>query len=461
MPPSGNRTVDVDPQWYYDVAAKLFSTGNTALEDITNLHKSLDVSQSAGTYKTGGPRWATFYDQAATDTYELASLSQMAAQELGYLIMQAGDNHAKAEEASNPGGSQESGGGASGVTGVTPIILSQPFQPELCVGATETSPPDRWELIKEYVTEEWANCSEGRIATAGRHFAQFGAQQPAKAMLLWAQVLAIFTPERQKFGEIKAFMAEVEQVRTGIGKSGAPLAVTLGAACGAFGAVAAVSKTSTKTLLLLLEAELEIISKAKMVAKVLPNSKEVIRALNERETAIKKATAEAVDKLMKLVDTAADKAAERGQGIYNTSTETAGALRDILGFTPRQIDPIHGTGVTTNSERGDDGERRAGIGDSKKTGHDVIINTGTGPKKVRVFPDEIDDENRQVIEVKNTNDIRDNRNQILGELEVAKQKGYSMVLIVDHRTVIDDPIIQAKITSGEIHLVRKMLDEGP
>lgn len=456
MPPSGDRTVDVDPQWYYDVAAKLFSAGNTALDDIGSLHGSLDVSESAGTYKTGGPRWATFYDQAATDTYELASLSQMAATELGFLIKQAGDNHAKAEEASNSGGPT---GGASGATGVTPIILSQPFQPELCVGATEATTPDRWELIKEYVTEEWANCSEGRIATAGRHFAQFGAQQPAKAMLLWVQVLAIFTPERQKFGEIKAFMAEVEQVRNGIGKSGAPLAVTLGAACGAFGAVAAVSKTSSKALLLLLEAELEIISKAKTLAKVLPNSKEIINKLNDREKEIKKATAEAIDKLMKLIDTAADKAAEQGRGIYNTSSDTAGALRDILGFIPRQIDPIRGTDVEENNARGADGERRAGIDKNTKP-YTVTINTGSGPSTVTVIPDSIDDENRQVIEVKNTNEVRKSREQILGELEVAKQKGYSMVLIVDHRTVINDPIIQAKITSGEIHLVRKMLDEG-
>ncbi|WJR33499.1 putative toxin [Mycobacteroides immunogenum] len=453
MPPSGNRTVDVDPQWYYDVAGKLFSAGNTALEDIGNLHKSLDVAQSAGTYKTGGPRWATFYDQAATDTYELASLSQMAATELGFLIKQAGDNHAKAEEASNPGGPT---GGASGATGVTPIILSQPFQPQLCVGATEATTPDRWDLIKEYVQEEWANCSEGRIATAGGHFAQFGAQQPAKAMLMWAQVLAIFTPERQKFDEIKAFMAEVEHVRNGIGKSGTPLAVTLAAACAAFGAVAAVSKTSSKALLLLLEAELEIISKAKTLAKVLPNSKEIIRNLNDREKDIKKATAEAIDKLMKLVDTAADKAAEQGQGFYNTSSETAGALRDILGFIPRQIEPVRDTDGEENNARGADGERRAGIDKNTKP---YTVKIGSG-KTVTVIPDSIDDENRQVIEVKNANEVRKSREQILGELEVAKQKGYSMVLIVDHRTVINDRVIQAKIDSGEIHLVRKMLDEG-
>lgn len=46
------------------------------------------------------------------------------------------------------------------------------------------------------------------------------------------------------------------------------------------------------------------------------------------------------------------------------------------------------------------------------------------------------------------------------EAEYARQQGYTMTLVVDHRTQINDPQIQQMIDSGQIQLVRKELDDN-
>lgn len=50
--------------------------------------------------------------------------------------------------------------------------------------------------------------------------------------------------------------------------------------------------------------------------------------------------------------------------------------------------------------------------------------------------------------------------QIAAETEWARQQGFIMTLVVDHRTVINDPRIQAMIDSGQIQLIRKELDDN-
>ncbi|WP_235624763.1 putative toxin, partial [Mycobacteroides abscessus] len=62
--------------------------------------------------------------------------------------------------------------------------------------------------------------------------------------------------------------------------------------------------------------------------------------------------------------------------------------------------------------------------------------------------------------LKNTNEIRPDRVQILAEAEWARQNGYTMTLVVDHRTVINDPKIQEMVNNGQIQVVRKELDDA-
>jgi hypothetical protein len=79
---------------------------------------------------------------------------------------------------------------------------------------------------------------------------------------------------------------------------------------------------------------------------------------------------------------------------------------------------------------------------------------------VTVVPDLIDDRNQNVVEVKNTNELRPFTQQFRAEAEFAQQRGYTMTLVVDHRTQINDPQLRQMIDSGQIQVVRKELDDN-
>lgn len=109
-----------------------------------------------------------------------------------------------------------------------------------------------------------------------------------------------------------------------------------------------------------------------------------------------------------------------------------------------------------NRKAGEQGEERAGIPPHEKRSVQVTYDGA----EMRIVPDYIDDVNDNVVEVKNTNEIRPYTTQILAEAQYAREQGYTMTLVVDHRTVINDPAIQQAIDSGQIQLIRKELDDN-
>ncbi|ORI13121.1 hypothetical protein BJD99_00195 [Rhodococcus sp. 1163] len=102
-----------------------------------------------------------------------------------------------------------------------------------------------------------------------------------------------------------------------------------------------------------------------------------------------------------------------------------------------------------NNLAGRIGELKAGI-DPNTVKRSVQINGRTR------IPDEIDDINDVVREVKNTNTIGATQ-QIKDVATYAKANGYTMELIVDSRTVISGPL-QTMIDNGEIVLKRMALN---
>lgn len=102
-----------------------------------------------------------------------------------------------------------------------------------------------------------------------------------------------------------------------------------------------------------------------------------------------------------------------------------------------------------NNLAGRIGELKAGI-DPNTVKRSVQINGRTR------IPDEIDDINDVVREVKNTNTIGATQ-QIKDVATYTKENGYTMELIVDSRTVISGPL-QTMIDNGEIVLKRMALN---
>lgn len=167
--------------------------------------------------------------------------------------------------------------------------------------------------------------------------------------------------------------------------------------------------------------------------------------------------AQAMDSLMEGISGAVDMAAKSNTAIYTLATTSAEPLSSILDRTPRQTNPVRNRDETQNKQAGDEGERRAGIPEGAPKQEVEVKLDG---KPVAVVPDLIDTENQNVVEVKNTNEIRPYTQQIRAEAEYAQQQGYTMTLVVDHRTQINDPQIQQMIDSGQIQLVRKELDDN-
>ncbi|WP_078277988.1 putative toxin [Mycobacteroides franklinii] len=442
----------VDPQWYYTAASKLAEASKSLEQDLKNLDGQLNVARSAGTYATGGPKWGASYDQSASDVFEVGSLGAMAASHLAELIHQGGLNHARSDNASNPGGPQEPTPAPPQGT----LMASSMHPTQMAVGG-DRSKPSHWDLIEKYVTKEWADCDEGRIKSAGTNFDKYGTSRQNAAMSLWNDVTAVFTDDRQKGDtEIYNMVTEVANVCGALNSSGEQ-AQALAVTCGAVGAKADEMKKLCKQSLTVLNGIVISYELDKLGASRLPGGEALAEAIDQIEEKTKKEFAKANDNCMQAINDLVDQAAQSNTGIYNLATTDAQFLSSILDRTPRQTNPIRNRTSDQNWEAGKEGERRAGIDPNAKK-REVTVKVGG--KEVTVVPDRMDDENRQVTEVKDTNEIRPSRDQILAEAEWAKQNGYTMTLVVDHRTQINDPQIQAMINSGQIELTRKELDDG-
>ena len=163
-----------------------------------------------------------------------------------------------------------------------------------------------------------------------------------------------------------------------------------------------------------------------------------------------------MDALIDGINSTVNTAAESNKGIYTTATTSTQLLSSILDRTPRQTNPVRNRSEEENRKAGEQGEERAGIPPHEKRSVQVTYDGA----EMRIVPDYIDDVSDNVVEVKNTNEIRPYKTQILKELQFAQEEGYTMTLVVDHRTQINDPEIQKAIDSGQIQLIRKELDDN-
>lgn len=128
-----------------------------------------------------------------------------------------------------------------------------------------------------------------------------------------------------------------------------------------------------------------------------------------------------MDALIEGINGTVNNAAASNKAIYATATTSTLPLSSILDRTPRQTNPVRNRNEKENKEAGRRGEDRAGIPPHQKRSVRVTYN---GAPTV-IEPDFIDDDNRNVVEVKNTNEVRPYKTQILAEAQYAKEQGYT------------------------------------
>ncbi|MFF0531592.1 putative toxin [Nocardia amikacinitolerans] len=442
----------VDPKIYYAVAKMLFKASLNLEEDLRVLDRQLDVSRSAGLYPYGGPLWGQSFDQSASDAFEAGSNAAMASRELGKQIHTAGQNLVHAENESHPGPHDpipDSPRGTSLASSLHPTKMS--------VGATEGD-PDHWPLVEEYVTRKWADCDEARIATAGVSLTNYGSKVSTFANKLYLDIKAAF-PEEARNGDpvLAGYISDTADVCRAIAAS-ADAANYLGIACKQVSDTAGLAKKDCRTSLTLLAGIVASYEADKVAAKILPNGRVLTAQLDNLIRSNKMIYAESISGRLGDIETKVADAVKSNNAIYAlVSGETKG-LSAILGRTPRSTRHVGNRDVRQNNEAGREGERRAGVDPDAPKRQVTVIDRDGNPNIA--IPDRIDDSNRQVTEVKNTNEIGPYKEQILIEEQWARDNGYTLTLVVDHRTQINDPDIQGMIDTGQITLIRKELDDN-
>ncbi|MFF0532799.1 putative toxin [Nocardia amikacinitolerans] len=447
-------TVDSDD--YYLVARKLIEASRTLETDLLDLDDGLDISRSAGLYPYGGPQWAKSFDQSLSDAFEAGGLGAIAARELGYLIHLGGNNLDVSENNSHNGPRFDPPKPPNGASLTTSPPISQ-----LSVGGDEEN-PTFWSLVDDFVTKVWADCDEARIGTVGDQLNTYGTKKNQLANTLYTEVTGAFPEAAQAEDPVlDAYVDDVANVCTAIAAT-ADAATYLSFACKGVAETAKSAKDDCRTSLRLLAAIVASYEADKIPTYILPGGSRMRRNLDRAIEMNKRAYAAVIDARLGNIETKVTEAVGSNTGIYGMVTEGTRVLSSILDRTPRNTDPVKFRDEQQNKAAGDEGERRAGIdpyGPKRKVFVDVTMPDGTIQTQ-GIIPDRIDDDTQQVTEVKNTNEINPDKQQILAETQWAKENGYTMTLIVDHRTQINSPEIQALIDSGQIQLIRKELDDN-
>ncbi|WP_040713761.1 putative toxin [Nocardia takedensis] len=442
----------VNAETYFQVGAGLIEISTVIEGFLRHVQQHLDVARSAGLYPYGGPQWAKSFDQSAVDLFEAGSLAAMAANALGLQIHTAGQNLVHAENGSHSGAPDPI---PTPPTGTTLTISLRPTQ--LSVGGTGGD-PDHWDLVAPQVTRKWADCDEARITEAGVLLKTMGAISEDHANQVYRSVRELFPDEARSQDPILAEYVSDTAALCRAMQAYSDAATYLGIACESVATTAESAKKDCRTSLNLLWVLLASYEADKAAAERLPAGDGAQAAIDALIATNKTEYAAAISARLGDIEATVTATVASNEGIYDMVTTQTADLQSILGRTPRSTRYIGGRDITQNKKAGEDGEARAGI-DPSVTKRRISIIDRDG-NALFSDPDRIDTTNRQLTEVKNTNDIVDNKRQLLIQEQWARDNGYTYTLIVDHRTQINDPDIAGMIETGQIQLIRMELDDG-
>lgn len=429
----------VDPDKYYAVAKTLINASNDIAGTLSSLDGNLRVARSAGAHNPSGPNWATSYDQAAWDVFELGSLCAIAARELGYAVHEQGINYALVEHEEPVQPPQ----------GTSLVYSMRPK--ELSVGGTGDK-PNYFEYIAEYVEKDWADCDPDKIKHAGEWLELFGTSMLTKSSTLYGEAHGKFPADYP--GDVVGIDSEVESLCRTYWETGFA-ATALASSAKSVGTQSTLRRSNASDAALAgmyAHHGIEVLTTGAGLFKRIPGLR---RISNELKDAAIRNAARNFDSHMRSLDDDVTNAISSNSAIYATVTTASDNLASILDRVPRRVDRIGNPDLDRDSgEVGASGERSAGIDPdpSKKT---TLSINGHG-----VIPDRVDDANHQITEVKNSNHLNQRSIDQLKDMSAwAEAHDYTVTLVVDHRTTIA-PDIQALIDAGQIQLIRAELDDN-
>lgn len=439
-----------NPEAYYNAARQLALSSRYLERDLKDLDSKLEVNNSAGSYFSGGTRWAQNYDQAASDVFEAASTAAIAARELAYQVHQAGLNHANSENSNHPGAPLQP-------TPAAPQGASMEYDlhpAESSAGGLHDTPA-HWDLVVGLVQRPWADSDPDRIAGAGTDFQSWGVSTGESGEMLRSFAVVKWSDDEKLDPEVEGIIDEINAVAWAIQDSG-NLATYLNIACARVGTVSKSNRDDITFSLKLLWLIVNSYRADKLAAGRIPFVGGVIeRAIDEMIDVTKAAYAGRIDASLKAINDTVDQAIGNCRGINQTATSDARGLSSILDRTPRNTDPIRNRDFDDSQVASVEAEARAGM--PARSEQERVL----APDGKFVVPEFIDRDNRQVYEVKNVNTLNSRSiAQIKSETLYAHSEGYSMILVTDHRTQITNPDILNLINTGQVEWVTKELDDN-
>ncbi|MBT0567098.1 putative toxin [Williamsia sp. CHRR-6] len=410
-------------------------------ELVSKLRRDLrDVPNSAGHHMSAGHSWATAYDQAASDVFEAISLTAVAADNLGTLVHSAGSERMRVQNLNTPGRPDAAAPALAQGSGITTAI-----HPEFRSTGGRNDPPDTWHLIEDRVTKKWADCDVDKIRTAGEAWTAGAA---GVSRLVQAVPGPNGAPDPPP--EVPKIDAAVDRVCRVLDE----VVVWGNAIATACAETQSKSDLERRQITAVLQAANIVIAVLdSLPGGPLPQFVSMFAVDRYKEQAARD-VATLLTELDGFVGTAVS-SLEGITGAGNVTNLIQLNLSPMLGRYARPDKPISGN--TNFARRGAEGERRAGIPPGYKK-------TRVYPKNPRRkggyrYPDFIDRDQGQVTEVKNVNDTRASDDQIADEAQWAEEQGYTMTLIVDHRTVLSPDVVRLE-SEGDITVVRMELDDN-
>lgn len=415
---------DVDPELFYDAAAAYKENSDHAAAALGKL-TAVNAANAAGTHGVG-PQWATAYDTAADELGQVAYRLVNVFHNLGSLLRQDGVNHDETEEASTL--NQRDAYGAP----ITPpgesagTYIAEAVNVGSVAGGGDPEPP-HWDLVRGQITDGWPDGHPDRALAASAAWETFGHDlvgiddQPG--------------PEEQRLiADVEA--AEIAFVVDRLNEARG-VSTDVAGACGDMSRAAKDYGDELKSV----KSDMAfIVDHLHMVLTILDLYPPVLHPITE---AIKQTfTATAVTQINGLNAALRVTATASMKDLTSAATAMGVALpatKSLLALVPRRVNPTPTQRVNDNRLKGRRAEQLAGIDQSKKRSIQ-ITDKKTGAQRTRI-PDEIDDQNHVVREVKNVQKL-DATQQIRDMAQWARDNGYRFVIVVDKGRTDYDGIVK-------------------
>lgn len=404
---------DVDPELFYDAAAAYKENSDHAAAALRKL-AGVQAANAAGTHGVG-PQWAAAFDTAADEAGQVSFRLVNVFDNLGTLLRQDGINHDETEEASTL--NQRDAFGAP----ITPPGQSAGTYIDAAVdvgsvaGGGDPEPP-HWDLVRGQITDGWPDGHPDRVHAVGSAWETFGHDlvhiddQPSPE-----EQRLIVDVEAAEIAFVVDRLSEARGVSTDI--------------AGACGDLSRAAKDYGEKLKSVKDDMAFVVGKLDLIVKILDGYPPQLHIITEaiKRTFIATAVTQinGLNAALRTTATASMTDLTSAATAMNTALP---AVKTLLTLVPRRVDPTPTQRVNDNRLKGRRAEQLAGIDQDAKRPIRVT-DPQTGAIRTRI-PDEIDDRNHVVREVKNVQKL-DATRQIRDMAQWARDNGYKLVIVVD------------------------------